>query len=129
MTAGPREGTQFLLAEGKQNRIGRGLDCDVILADPLSSRVHAVITFENSQWWVRDTSSRNGTFVSGQKIDEAQLIDGVLLKVGSTEFKFCQSLARPTETSRLDRTQTVIRDRSVALTQEPGEFGLDALRD
>jgi DNA-binding NtrC family response regulator len=129
MTAGPREGTQFLLAEGKQNRIGRGLECDVILADPLSSRVHAVITFENDQWWVRDASSRNGTFVSGQKIDEAQLIDGAMLKVGSTEFKFCQSSARPTDTSRLDRTQTVIRDRSVALTQEPGEFGLDALRD
>src|SRR5689334_4234928 len=122
MTAGPREGTQFLLAEGKQNRIGRGLDCDVILADPLSSRVHAIIVFEDGQWWLRDAGSRNGTFVSGQKIDEAQLVDGVLLKVGSTEFKFCQSASRPTDASRLDRTQTVIRDRSVALTQEPSEF-------
>src|SRR5262245_4798738 len=46
MTAGPRSGTQFLLDEGKQNRIGRGLDCDVILADPLSSRVHAVVLCE-----------------------------------------------------------------------------------
>jgi pSer/pThr/pTyr-binding forkhead associated (FHA) protein len=43
MTAGPRSGTQFLLTEGKQNRIGRGLDCDIILADPLASRVHAIV--------------------------------------------------------------------------------------
>jgi Nif-specific regulatory protein len=129
MTAGPRSGTQFLLAEGKQNRIGRGLDCDVILADPLASRVHAVVVCEEGDWWVRDAGSRNGTFVNDQKIDEARLVDSAVLKVGSTEFEFHQSLVKPTDTSRLDRTQTVIRDRSVLQTDEPGEFGLDALRD
>jgi transcriptional regulator with GAF, ATPase, and Fis domain len=129
MTAGPRTGTQFLLAEGKQNRIGRGLDCDVILADPLSSRVHAIIICEDGDWWVRDAGSRNGTYVNSQKIDEARLVDAAVLKVGSTEFEFRQSLARPTDTSRLDRTQTLIRDRSVLRDEQPGEFGLDALRD
>src|SRR5262249_56349789 len=71
---------------------------------------------------------RNGTFVTGQKIDEARLVEAALLKVGSTEFEFHQSLARPTDNSGLDRTQTVIRDKSVLQTEEPGEFGLDALR-
>ena len=54
MTAGQRVGTQFHLAEDKQNRIGRGLECDVILADPLSSRVHAIVTCETGDWWVRE---------------------------------------------------------------------------
>jgi Nif-specific regulatory protein len=129
MTAGPRTGTQFLLAEGKQNRIGRGLDCDVILADPLASRVHALVLREEGDWWVRDAGSRNGTFVNGQKIDEARLVDMAVLKIGSTEFEFHQSLVRPTDTSQLDRTQTVIRDRSVLQTEPPAEFGLEALRD
>jgi Nif-specific regulatory protein len=128
MTAGPRVGTQFLLSDGKQNRIGRGLDCDVILIDPLSSRVHAIIVCEEGDWWVRDAGSRNGTYVNNQKIDEARLIDGAALKVGSTEFEFRQSLSKPSDTSRLDHTQTIIRDRSVS-QPEPGVFGLEALRD
>src|SRR3954452_3103016 len=129
MTAGPREGTQFILAEGKPNRIGRGLDCDIILADPLSSRVHAIVVCEAGAWWVRDSSSRNGTFVNNQKVDEARLIAGSILKVGSTEFKFHESATRLSETDRFDHTQTVIHDRSVLQQEEPGEFGIEALRD
>jgi two-component system response regulator HydG len=129
MTVGARVGTQFMLEEGRQNRIGRGLDCDVILADPLSSRVHAILICEEGDWWVRDAGSRNGTYVSGQKVDEARLIDGAVLRVGSTEFEFRQSLARPTDNSRLDHTQTIIVDRPIAAGQPPGEFGIEALRD
>src|SRR5262245_19817524 len=129
MTVGPRQGTQFLLADDRQNRIGRGLDCDIILADPLASRVHALVVCESGDWWVRDASSRNGTFVNNQKIDEARLIDPVVLKIGSTEFTFHQSDTKPTDTSRFDHTQTVIHDRFISDSKPPGEFGLDALRD
>ncbi|MBW8883173.1 MAG: sigma 54-interacting transcriptional regulator [Planctomycetia bacterium] len=129
MTAGPREGTQFILAEGKPNRIGRGLDCDIILADPLSSRVHAIVQCEDGAWWVRDSSSRNGTYVNNQKVDEARLVAGSVLKVGSTEFTFHESATRLSETDRFDHTQTVIHDRSVLQQEEPGEFGIEALRD
>lgn len=129
MTVGPRAGAQFLLVEGKQNRIGRGLDCDVILADALASRVHAIVTCENHEWWVRDSSSRNGTYVNDQKIDEARLVDGALLKVGSTEFEFRSTSSRLSDTSPVDHTQTVIRDQSVTSERAPAEFGLDALRD
>ena len=129
MTAGPRVGAQFLLVEGKQSRIGRGLDCDVILADPLASRVHAIVYAENREWWVRDSASRNGTFVNDQKIDEARLVEGSMLKVGSTEFEFRQVPSRLSDTQQLDHTQTIIRDRSVTTERAPAEFGLDALRD
>lgn len=129
MKLGPRAGTQFPLAEGKPNRIGRGLDCDVILSDPLSSRVHAIITCEKGEWWVRDAGSRNGTFVNGQKIDEARLTESAALKIGSAEFEFHQAEKRPQDTSRFDHTQTLISDRSVTTSEEPGEFGLEALRD
>jgi len=128
MTAGPRVGAQFILDAERQNRIGRGLDCDVILTDPLSSRVHAIVTCSEGDWWVRDAGSRNGTYVSNQKIDEARLTEGGVLRIGSAEFEFRQTAARPTDASRPDHTQTIITDRSVLLGQA-GEFGLDALRD
>jgi Nif-specific regulatory protein len=113
MTSGPRTGAHFLLSPDRPARIGRGLDCDIVLSDPLASRVHAAVQSEEGLWWVRDAGSRNGTFVNGQKIDEAQLADGSVLKVGSTEFVFRQSQVRPVDTSRLELTQTIVRDRIV----------------
>jgi two-component system response regulator HydG len=130
MTAGHRAGTSFPLDAAKQNRIGRGLECDIILTDPLSSRVHAIVLYEDDAWWVRDAGSRNGTLVNNQKIDEARLADGCVLKVGSSEFEFHESATRPSESERLDHTQTVIRDQSVLPSeQEPAEFGMEALHD
>ncbi len=111
MTSGARAGAHFILRAGDPTRIGRGLDCDVVLSDPLSSRVHATVVYQDDGWFVRDAGSRNGTFVNGQKIDEAQLGEGNVLKVGSTEFVFRQSPTRPTDTSRIDMTQTIVRDR------------------
>lgn len=128
MTNGARSGTRFLLDPDRQNRVGRGLDCDVILTDPLSSRVHAIVVCQEGDWWVKDAGSRNGTFVAGQKVDEARVIDGVMLKIGSSEFEFCQSETRRSDTARLDHSQTLISDRSVFQT-EGGEFGLEALQN
>ncbi len=112
MTTGARVGAHFLLRRDRESRLGRGLDCDVVLSDPLASRVHAIVTYEGDQWLVRDAGSRNGTFVNGQKADEASLLDECRLKVGSTEFLFRESDARPSELdSRVVGTaQTIIRE-------------------
>ncbi|HEX5102328.1 MAG TPA: sigma 54-interacting transcriptional regulator [Pirellulaceae bacterium] len=128
MTGGARVGSHFVLAGDRQNRIGRGLECDVILTDPLSSRIHAIITCEDGDWWVRDAGSRNGSFVNGQKIDEARLTHGTAIKIGSSEFEFRQAASRPSDSVLLDHTQTLIRDRLV-LQHDSGQFGLEALRD
>lgn len=122
-------GTQFPLSPDRPNRIGRGLDCDIILADPLASRVHAVIVREEEGWWIRDAGSRNGTFVHGQKVDEARLVPGTPLRIGSTEFEFQESAGRPSDSVRLEHTQTLVYDRSVLAARAAGEFGLEALRD
>ena len=127
MTTGARAGTHFLLKEEIPARIGRGLECDVVLSDPLSSRVHATVACESGEWWVRDVGSRNGTFVNGQKIDEARLTEGDLLKVGSSEFTFHQSAEKPVDRARVDHTQTIVHDRIVG--RETGPSSADLLRD
>lgn len=112
---GARAGTSFILRQDTQNRIGRGLDCHVVLSDPLTSRVHAVIERRDGGWFVRDASSRNGTYVNGQKTDEAQLIEGCHIKTGTTEFSFHQSETQPADVSSQDPalTQTIVRDAPV----------------
>ena len=129
MKAGARVGAQFHLDPQRPNRIGRGLDCDIILADPLASRVHAVLVREEEGWWIRDAGSRNGTFVDGQKIDEARLVPGTRVQIGSTEFEYQESTSRPSDSMRLEHTQTLVCDRSMLSGPPPGEFGIEAIRD
>ena len=115
LTNGPKSGSNILLEGSAEYPIGRGLDCHVVLTDPMCSRVHAIVFQNKDGWFLRDSNSRNGTFVNGQKIDEARLLDGSKLKVGSAEFLFRQTTNRPTDTIRNDGgvTQTIIRDAPV----------------
>jgi hypothetical protein len=55
--------------------IGRGTVCHLRLDDPKVSSVHAELIWDGGGWKVRDLGSRNGTFVSGIRIDAGQLIE------------------------------------------------------
>jgi Nif-specific regulatory protein len=113
MLRGPRTGSHFLLNERGKNLVGRGLECGVVLSDPLCSRVHCEIERGRDGWLVRDAGSRNGTFLNGQKIDEARLVDGAEVRIGSITFAYRETADPPLDSSRLDafRTQTVVHDR------------------
>jgi two-component system response regulator HydG len=111
VNTGARTGTSYLLNPAGENRIGRGVECLVVLTDPLCSRVHAVVQRRDGRWHVRDAESRNGTFVNDQKIDEGVLDEGHRLRVGTTEFVFHQSSEPPTAGhDGLHLSQTFIRD-------------------
>ncbi len=116
MTIGPRAGARFQLDATKQNLIGRGTECSILLSDALCSRVHAVLEHRDGLWQIRDKNSRNGTFLDGQRIDEAELVDGALLRVGSTEFSFHRA-DRPTEEGQHRDgsvyTQTIVMDTPI----------------
>ena len=101
MTTGDRVGSHFLLDRDVENRVGRDSANQVVLTDPHSSRVHCVLRNEGGGWRVID-KSRNGTFVNGQKIDDAMLGEGHLLRIGATEFAFHQSELRPTTLEKLE---------------------------
>lgn len=120
MLKGPRTGSHFVLQPTEKNLLGRGLECGVVLSDPLCSRVHCEIESSPDGWVVRDAGSRNGTFLNGQKIDEARLVEGAEVRIGSISFAFRETAEPPLDTSRIDlsRTQTVVRDRAVDDDQE-----------
>lgn len=50
-------------------RIGRALDCDLVLDHPSVSRHHATITFEGARPRIEDAMSRHGTMINGQRIE------------------------------------------------------------
>ncbi len=69
-------------------RIGRGSGCQILLSDPLSSRTHAIISYEEGCWVASDADSRNGTLVNEKKITSIKLNNGDRIQVGSTELLF-----------------------------------------
>ncbi len=89
--SGPEKGKQFLLDPSRPMHIGRASSCEIMLTDPVSSRFHAVVYFEDGNWHLRDTSSRNGTQVNGQKTDHARLLDKTVVTVGSTDMRLLES--------------------------------------
>ena len=67
--------------------LGRGTDADIRVEDPGVSRKHCEIVV-GTPALVRDLSSTNGTLVNGQKISEAPLQDGAVVKIGGTSLVY-----------------------------------------
>ena len=84
---GSQVGRVFDLDTQRPLHVGRGSTCEVSVTDPLASRFHAAVFFQDGQWQIRDTSSRNGTLVDGVKIEEAALNYGSTISIGGTDFE------------------------------------------
>ncbi|HTJ43315.1 MAG TPA: SpoIIE family protein phosphatase [Kofleriaceae bacterium] len=68
--AGPNAGRRYKLADGDYV-IGRRSDCQVFVPDMRVSRQHARIRRENGRFWIEDLGSNNGTYVNGNRIQQA----------------------------------------------------------
>ena len=73
--------------------LGRG-ELDGIQLDHKSlSRRHAMVEYVADRFVVRDLSSRNGTFLDGLRIDEAEARPGAVLRLGETLFLLCADVS------------------------------------
>jgi hypothetical protein len=77
-----------IVLRGEKITVGQATTNDVPLPfDRTVSRVHCVIEPVASRWCVRDLSSRNGTFVNGERIwGEQPLRTGDEIRVGTVRF-------------------------------------------
>ena len=91
VTAGADRDRRYQLDPEAEIKIGRGLGCQIAISDPLSSRIHATLDYDNGQWHLSDSGSRNGTLVNGSKVDHVTLYDGCHIRIGNTEFTFSES--------------------------------------
>lgn len=81
------------------NRIGRGLDNDIILMHSSLSRHHAELTLSPEGGVVKDLGSLNHTFVNGTPVQQCNLQVGDIIRYGSIAFRFVETLQAPTSTS------------------------------
>src|SRR5207247_3588887 len=68
--------------------IGRGINNDVVTADPRASRLHVEIHRQGAHYLLADPGSTNGTLVNGQRVARAFLNDGDLIQIGEFSLVF-----------------------------------------
>ncbi len=99
-------------------RIGRNEENDLSINDDLSSREHAqiekVCSEQNPQlthYVIRDLDSTNGTFVNHSAVSVHLLLNGDMIRIGQTFFRF-------SETNQAEMGETKILKKSLI----PGLF-------
>ena len=69
--------------------IGRSAEADVRIEDRYASGVHARIFTRDGRTYVEDMNSTNGTLLNDATLSgEAELIDGDVVRIGDTEFRY-----------------------------------------
>jgi hypothetical protein len=69
--------------------VGRSPHCTLVLNDTFVSGTHAVLTWRNGQWWVRDAGSTNGTLLNQVPVplEEVPLQFGDVIDIGRIRLK------------------------------------------
>lgn len=82
---GPLRGSHMEVSSLEAFTLGRSDDNDFVLGDDFSSSRHARLFRRGSDWFVEDLDSRNGTFVSGTRIEQPERVSvGTDIKMGRT---------------------------------------------
>jgi chromosome segregation ATPase len=73
---------------GRRTSIGRTADNDLRVDADFISRHHAVVLSTTTGTVIEDLHSTNGIFVNGVKVSRHRLVEGDLVTVGRTEFRY-----------------------------------------
>jgi pSer/pThr/pTyr-binding forkhead associated (FHA) protein len=80
--------------------IGRSVEADLNLLDPLVSRKHCVIEERNNKFVVRNVSTTNPLLLNEKEIAEKRLYTGDQLKIGSSTLAYISD--RPEDVKHID---------------------------
>ena len=105
-----REGAEILRValDRSETAIGRGGECQLLLADEGVSRRHALIRAGEDGRFTLENLSRNGTLLDGKPVDSAPLADGARIGIGPFKAVFVSGDAGGA--AAVDPTRTVSRD-------------------
>ncbi len=82
------DSSQPLSFQQLQISIGRDPSCNVCFNDNTVSAQHARLEFRQSQWWLEDLQSTNGTFVNGVNVTQPIVVTtGDEVSVGHVHFR------------------------------------------
>ncbi len=110
--------------------IGRGSDCDIIIDNVKSSRLHAKIVKHGDNYVLEDLNSSNGTFVNGNRIKSQVINKNDKIVIGGIPLNLNTMFANKnisgdiklsiSELSFIVENKTIVEN--IGLTILPGEF-------
>ncbi len=112
----PSGDRRFVLPEGATLVLGRETTCELPILDPGVSRRHAEVRVTGETVVLQDLSSRNGTWLNGQRVGKGQARVGDLIAFGPVELAVVEESApRTLETApfALDGAATMVRERAM----------------
>ena len=68
--------------------LGRSTTNDIIVADERASRLHCRIGLIDGVWRLSDAGSANGVLVNGLKLRSSMLVEGDIITIGRTDYRF-----------------------------------------
>lgn len=79
--------------------VGRDYDVSLCICSPSVSKCHAELFEANCELHIRDTGSKNGTFVNGNVVDYTHpILDGDLIQFADTPFRLTRQDTRVSQT-------------------------------
>jgi EAL domain-containing protein (putative c-di-GMP-specific phosphodiesterase class I) len=87
------DGAHRLLLDRFPYCIGRSSAAHYCISSPQVSKEHVQIVRDGDRFRIRDLGSTNGTFVNGERVQEAVLNHGDIVHVAHKEFRFGQESA------------------------------------
>lgn len=98
LQAGGAADTRLIALVGEEMTLGRLERNDIALADDSVSRLHALLESRSGTWCIRDLSSRNGTWVNGERLRaERALRDHDEIRLGASRLVFREGASAPYE--------------------------------
>lgn len=98
------EGAHRLLLERFPFTIGRSPSAHYCINSRHVSKEHAEIVRIDEEIRIRDLGSTNGTFVNGQRVQEAPLFHGDIVHVAHKEFRFGHEASAPAASGEIALT-------------------------
>ncbi len=90
---GPGAGSRYLL-DTDLSTVGRHPESDIFLDDITVSRRHVEFRREQSTFRLHDVGSLNGTYLNGDRVDDAELQSGDEVRIGKFRLIFFASDAK-----------------------------------
>lgn len=116
ITAGADAGKEITLSDTQV--IGRLPSNAVPIKDEGSSRQNTRVYRAQGRFSVIDLNSKNGTYVNGDRVERADLLDGDEIRIGSTAFRFH---AEPSDDAPVAAAAAAKRDRNTPLAGSPDD--------
>ena len=107
-TAGELKG-KTIEVSSKEIKIGRDSSNDIVLNDPLVSRVHAALRSKNGSYYIFDLESHNGVYVNSLRFKFKKLFAKDIVRIGKSFFSLEQTPGSETS-SKLEFSSLTLDD-------------------